>query len=305
MIYVGLLFFLVFNLLNYFSLRGLTRSVSSEDSSSSDICVLFWFQCSFNFQGINVFLSNAHFCLQVDEIPEETLPEPFSQSKQDLHSNMIKDSTASPTETSCDALMEQPQAVASHLPRNFQRRFSQKNSGEPENRNKKPPSLSWQLSDPPVGDTFLSKSSSNEEVVATVASSPVKFSTSARLPLSPPPATPVKKTDSTDYQDFCSMKSPDIQATPAKLAFSPASLMTVTPSLQPPNKRSLISPDDDSTNSPKKLVRRSTRFRSLKFDTPVKAAKIEEDINEKGSTSVDGDIVDILPESLLQSVCTA
>ena len=192
-------------------------------------------------------------------------------------------------------LLEQPQAVASHLSKHFQSRFSQKISGEAENSNTKPSSFSCQLS----------KSSSNEDFAATVALSPVKLSTSAHLPLSPPPATPVKKTDSTDNQDFCSLKSPDIESTPAKLAFSPVSLMTVTPSLQPPKKRCLMSPDDDFTNSPKKLVRCSTRFRSLKFDTPLKGAKIGEDINEKGSKSVDGDILDILPASLLPSVCTA
>ncbi|KAL6338193.1 hypothetical protein AAG906_015156 [Vitis piasezkii] len=237
-----------------------------------------------------------------DEIPEETLPEPFSQSKQDLHSNMIKDSYSSlPAETSCDVLMEQPQVVASHLSQCFQRRFSQKISGEAENSNKKPANFSLQLSDLPVQDPYLNKSSSNEEVVATVAPSPVKSSSPAHLPLSHPPATPLKKTDSTDNQDFCSMKTPDIQVTPAKLAFSPARLMTMTPSLQPP-KRCLMSPHDDSSNSPNKLVRRPARSRSLKFDTPVKGAEIKEEVNEKGSLSVDNDILDILPENLLESI---
>ncbi|RVW24566.1 CDT1-like protein a, chloroplastic [Vitis vinifera] len=206
-----------------------------------------------------------------DEIPEETLPEPFSQSKQDLHSNMIKDSYSSlPAETSCDVQMEQPQAVASHLSRCFQRRFSQKISGEAENSNKKPANFSLQLSDLPVQDPYLNKSSSNEEVVATVAPSPVKSSSPAHLPLSHPPATPLKKTDSTDNQDF-------------------------------PPKRCLMSPHDDSTNSPNKLVRRPARSRSLKFDTPVKGVEIKEEVNEKGSLSVDNDILDILPENLLES----
>lgn len=218
---------------------------------------------------------------------------------------MIKDSYSSlPAETSCDVQMEQPQAVASHLSRCFQRRFSQKISGEAENSNKKPANFSLQLSDLPVQDPYLNKSSSNEEVVATVAPSPVKSSSLAHLPLSHPPATPLKKTDSTDNQDFCSMKTPDIQVTPAKLAFSPARLMTMTPSLQPP-KRCLMSPHDDSTNSPNKLVRRPARSRSLKFDTPVKGAEIKEEVNEKGSLSVDNDILDILPENLLESVRTA
>lgn len=217
---------------------------------------------------------------------------------------MIENSSdsSSPAETSCAGLMEQPQSLASHLPRNFQRRFSHKNFGEAPQSDTKSSTFSLHPLDLPVEGPSLNKSSSNEEVVAAVAPSPVKISTSSHLTMSPLPETPVKNTDSTDNQDFISMKSPDSQATPAKHAFSPASL---TPALPPSKKRYLMSPGDDPTNSPNKLVRRPTRFRSLNFDTPVKASKIEDDINQKGSVSVDSDIFEILPESLLQSVCAA
>lgn len=218
-------------------------------------------------------------------------------------------------ETSYDAQMELPQsvaslqqrAVASHFSQCFRKSFSQKLSGEAGNSNKNPLNFSPQLSDLPVQDSCVHKTFPNKEAVATGPPSPVEFSSPAHLPLSCPSATPMKNTTSADDQDFCSLETPDVQVTPAKLASTPAKLastparlMAATPSLQPPPKRCLMSPDDSLTNSPKKLVRRPARSRSLKFDTPLKAEK-----NEKESLPVDDDILEILPENLLQSVCPA
>jgi chromatin licensing and DNA replication factor 1 len=53
-------------------------------------------------------LRNIFLCIQVDEIPEEMLPEPFNRPKLDIHSNMNETPTSSfPIKTSTDALTSQ------------------------------------------------------------------------------------------------------------------------------------------------------------------------------------------------------
>uniref|UniRef100_A0A5B6YPF4 CDT1 Geminin-binding domain-containing protein n=1 Tax=Davidia involucrata TaxID=16924 RepID=A0A5B6YPF4_DAVIN len=223
-----------------------------------------------------------------DEVPKETLPEPFNQSKQDLHTEHM------PT-------------AASHLSQSFQRHFSQKvSSHESVNINQVLPDLGPHYDHSPF----------KEETSASAALSPIKISSKpttsekslalgaspATLTLLRPPATPVKERDSTKNEDCSSMGTAIIQGTPAKLISTPVKLMSATtPALQPP-KRCCMSPDDDSTSSPSKLVRRPPRSRSLKFDTPVKNTKGEDEVNEIGGLSVDNDIFEILPENLLQSI---
>jgi hypothetical protein len=72
--------------------------------------------------------------------------------------------------------------------------------------------------------------------------------------------------------------------------------MTATPALKPP-KRHFMSPDDNSTSSPDKLVKRPPSSRSLKFNTPMKNE------NAAHGLSSGDDILDILPDNLLHSVC--
>ncbi|XP_059626009.1 CDT1-like protein a, chloroplastic [Cornus florida] len=231
-----------------------------------------------------------------DEVPEEALLEPFNQSKP-----------GAPSE-------HHPAAPASHLSQSFQRRFSQKGScPEASKTNQKPSTAPLQPSVLPVLGLQLDQNS-KEETTASAAPSPIKFSLNSttsgkclesRASLtcqssSRVPTTPIKERDSTKTEDCSSMGTDTIQFTPAKLASTPAKLMNTTPALQPP-KRSCMSPDDDSTSSPVKLVRRPPRSRSLKFDTPVKNAKVDE-VDEIGGLSDDNDIFEILPESLLQSI---
>ncbi|KAL0419778.1 UNVERIFIED_CONTAM: CDT1-like protein a, chloroplastic [Sesamum radiatum] len=71
--------------------------------------------------------------------------------------------------------------------------------------------------------------------------------------------------------------------------------------LHPP-KRCYMSPDDNSSRSPSKLVRRPPPNRPLKFDTPVKSVKVDGEFGKSGKSSADDDIFDILPEALLQSI---
>ncbi|CAB4291433.1 unnamed protein product [Prunus armeniaca] len=64
--------------------------------------------------------------------------------------------------------------------------------------------------------------------------------------------------------------------------------MADTPALHRP-KRCYMSPDDNSTSSPNKLVRLPPRSRSLKFDTPVKNKNVEDEVPDMGCTSIDND----------------
>lgn len=192
-----------------------------------------------------------------------------------------------PMETSSEVPKTQQPAVASHLSQSFRRHFSQKARKETANSDKKLP----EILQPPVHsvpETRLNLISFSEEP------------SSARLHDSVY-ATPSKEISCINKENGSPVKNASTQSTPAKLS-TPARLMTATPALQPP-KRCYMSPDDDSTCSPNKLVRRPPRSRSLKFDTPVKNNRMKDEVPDIDGESVDSDILDILPENLLQSVC--
>ncbi|PON62608.1 DNA replication factor [Parasponia andersonii] len=130
-------------------------------------------------------------------------------------------------------------------------------------------------------------------------------------------ATPSKVQSTLTSEEGTPIENDSVQSTPSKLASTPARLMTATPGLCPP-KRSYMSPEDNSMSSPNKLVRRPPRTRSLKFDSPVKNNRVDEvfDINgisiknnrvkdevlDINGISIDNDVLDILPENLLQSI---
>ncbi|GMY06218.1 CDT1-like protein b [Fagus crenata] len=295
---------------------------------------------------------------EVDEIPEEMLPEPFSRSKLDVHLNMNKTPTSSsPVKTSTDALRasetciqgdeipegteqdlnsninsspnmslpietlieahrKQQPAVASHLSRSFCKHFSRKViSSEVENNFKNLSKTSLQSSVLPVLESPLDKSSSKEESSSAAAPSPAKLcfeptsnekclafcASPACLLQSCPPATPSKELDAMNNENGSPTEIGNINSTPAKLASTPARMMNVTPALHP-SKRCYMSPEDDSTSSQNKLVRRPPRSRSLKFDTPIKNKKVDNEVDDMGGVSVDNDVFDILPQKLLQSI---
>ncbi|KEH42561.1 DNA replication factor CDT1-like protein [Medicago truncatula] len=261
-----------------------------------------------------------------DEVPEEMLPEPFSRPKQDPLVHMMKppssfpavklsvarassdiaDNTdpanseshvSVPAETSVEALNQKP-AVASHMPQSFRRRFSQKLK-----ENVQPlQSDSFQPSVVPVSESSLRINSTSEvpkisppEFVVESSSSEAHPAihdcfTPSRVTL----ATPSKTIEYAESKDG-SFKTVDAMSTPAKFVSTPARLMSATPALKPP-KRSFMTPDDNSTSSPDKLVKRPPRSRSLKFDTPMKNE------NDAGGLSIDDDIFDILPDNLLHSI---
>jgi len=260
------------------------------------------------------------------------LPEPFSRPKQDPLVHMMKppssfsavklsvarassdiaDNTelanseshvSVPAETLVEALNQKP-AVASHMPQSFRRRFSQKLK---ENVQPQLPSDSFQPLVVPVSESSLRINSTSEvpkispsELVTESSSSEahpaIHGSSDCFTPSRVTLATPSKTIEYTESKDG-SFKTVDAMSTPAKFVSTPARLMSATPALKPP-KRSFMTPDDNSTSSPDKLVKRPPRSRSLKFDTPMKNE------NDAGGLSIDDDIFDILPDNLLHSVCS-
>ncbi|KAB1213734.1 CDT1-like protein a, chloroplastic [Morella rubra] len=202
---------------------------------------------------------------EVDEIPQERLPEPFSRQKLDAQSNAI------------EAFGKQQLAVASHLPCSFREWFSK---------------ASLQPLVVPVPESPLNNRSSKEETAAPAPSpedllfepasnrKSVAFSSSlASFPPSSLPATPCKESDASDNGNGSCTETAHL--TPAKLAYTPARLMSLTPALHPP-KRCYMSPEEDvlacQTNG-----------------------KLEDEIGGQ-DCSVDNDIFDILPENLIQSI---
>ncbi|XP_043690914.1 CDT1-like protein a, chloroplastic isoform X1 [Telopea speciosissima] len=233
-----------------------------------------------------------------NEIPGETLPEPFNQAKQVLSSTVTACKPSLPNETSSNALPH-PTAVASHLSKSFQKRFSQKVLPKLSDDIPKPSAL-------PPSNPCPKESSSNEETLTSVAPSSLGCSSKStnkilsRFYASPSTVAQCKETEPMNSEDFSSSEIAGTQGTPAKLTSTPIKLMSITPVSQTP-KRCRMSPDDDS-NTPNKLTRRPSRTRSLKFDTPVKNEKPDDELNVMERAIVDTDIIDILPEALLKSI---
>ncbi|XP_028758339.1 CDT1-like protein a, chloroplastic [Neltuma alba] len=253
---------------------------------------------------------------EVDEIPEEMLPEPFNHRKQDRPLETLRTTSSSfDTMPSNDAVAprraaepesmqhnamvinsepakgeenlsmpvnmsneahHQQPAVATHMSHSFRRRFSQKS-----------------VKDEADGVQQKSPSDSLPPQSVLVSESSMKKNSSS--------------VDATMCPAICAspanLKSSGASAaTPNKVASTPSRLMTHTPSLPPP-KRCYMSPDDSPCSSPNKLVRRPTSLKkSLNFDTPVKNRRTENEADDAGGLSIDDDIYDILPEGLLQSI---
>lgn len=120
--------------------------------------------------------------------------------------------------------------------------------------------------------------------------------------LSCPLATPLKETNS--LKNGTPVRTPCVESTYAKLASTPGSLTSSTPAIQPPPKRSCLSPEDGTTDSPpSKLLRRLPRNRSLKFDSPLKSNKTEDQMSlADDEVSCTDDVLDVLSDDLVQSV---
>ncbi|KAL3531243.1 hypothetical protein ACH5RR_010565 [Cinchona calisaya] len=241
-----------------------------------------------------------------DEVPEEALPEPFNQSKKDFQTNLPRTSDPSMVgETPAVASSEQQPNASSHLSRSFTRRFSQRVNVHETAQSERQERVSGHASVLPVAGPHSAQICPEKKSCISAAQSPMKISSKpksislAGVPLSPPPATPVKDINTYNGVDCSSKETAAAQGTPSGTASTPAKLMSATPVLQPP-KRCYMSPDGDLIESPNKLVRRPPRSRSLKFDTPVKSETVEDDALD--SSAVDNDVLDILPDNIIKSI---
>lgn len=225
-----------------------------------------------------------------NEFPEEIRPVPSNHSKENLCSNIYRVHNPSlPIGSSSEApIIQQQTAVPAHFSKSFRRHFSQKGrSNEAANSGKILP----EILQPPVHsvpETIPNTISFSGEPNCAQISDSVN-------------ATPSTEVSCIKNEDGSPTKNTSSHSTPSKLS-TPARLMTATPALCPP-KRCYMSPDDDSIGSPNKLVRHPPRSRSLKFDTPVKNKNVKDEVLDIDGESVHSDILDILPESVLQSVC--
>ncbi|MCD7459840.1 hypothetical protein HAX54_042111 [Datura stramonium] len=197
-----------------------------------------------------------------DDIPEEMLPDPFTPSKQAV-TNSSSPSGSSLTSEAPNGVFSLQSIAASHLSESFRRCFSNRAS------------------------ITRGMAVKKEDRAGLVPVSPVPIPlkvergiVSASSPSCQPPAPPVIEAQKGEDD---SMSAP------------------ATPMLEPP-KRCYMNPDDDPTESPIKLARRPSIRKSLFFDTPVKSAKAADQACDSGRLSTDDDILDVLPENLLQSI---
>ncbi|XP_058199492.1 CDT1-like protein a, chloroplastic isoform X2 [Rhododendron vialii] len=250
------------------------------------------------------------------EVPEENLPEPFNKSKLDMHTSTSNASISSWIgETSTGVLPEQQPAAATHLSHTFRKHFSQKvSSYATTNSDQEKDAVCLQPSALFVSKLDVDQSSNGERISAYSSPSIGKLSlkpltsntcsslgaSQASVTPSHPHTTPLKEREM-ENETSSSVGTATIQGTPAKLVSTPVKLMSATPALRTP-KRSYMSPDDYSKASQNKLIRRPLCNRSLEFDSPVKNAEVKDEVNLVGGLSVDNNILDILPEKLLESI---
>ncbi|KAK6164490.1 hypothetical protein DH2020_001354 [Rehmannia glutinosa] len=215
-----------------------------------------------------------------DEVPEEALPEPFSRLKENASAKSAQPSASSSmSETPSLASFGRQTVTGSHLSPSFKARFAQDGTIHHTANLKQGQSVDSE-------NKFPGSPSGKE-------TSPIAMQKcSSYTPSKSPPETPVKCINSIKDDEQSSVGIIPGLRTLVDLASTPAKLMSSTPLLNPP-KRCYMSPDDNNSyRSPSKLVRRPPPNRPLKFDTPVK--------NQSSSTG--DDILDILPEALLQSI---
>ncbi|KAI3881667.1 hypothetical protein MKW92_015763 [Papaver armeniacum] len=216
---------------------------------------------------------------QDDDVPEGILPQLYNPTKQDNTSEVAN------------------LVAASVLPSSFMRRFSAK---VPVLESEKTDLLSIP-SEPSTSNASATSAlceTLKEESPCSAMSSPLRYS--SKLPSTinsinilnsvktPPPSpfTASSEIKSKEIEDCYSKDVGVFAVTPAKVISTPARvMMTVTPDLPTPKRERIIHQEDDSVESPSKLLRRPPRNRSLLFNTPVKKANPMEKMNEEASSS--------------------
>ncbi|XP_019224125.1 PREDICTED: CDT1-like protein a, chloroplastic isoform X2 [Nicotiana attenuata] len=221
-----------------------------------------------------------------DDIPEETLPGPLSQSKQAV-TNSSRPSVSSLTNETPDGAFLLQSVAASHLSGSFRRCFSKQASITGGNAEQDRAGLV------PVSPSSipLKVESSTKKKPVACADAPklcskqtnMKYSSGGIVSASSPPCHP-----------------PAPPMIEAKKGENGSMSAPATPMLEPP-KRCYMSPDDDPAESPMKLARHSSTRRSLFFDTPAQNVNAADQVCESEKFPTD-DIFDILPENLLKSI---
>ncbi|KAE8650673.1 CDT1-like protein a, chloroplastic [Cucumis sativus] len=256
---------------------------------------------------------------EIDDIPKDSLPNPFNFRSLNL---FPETNSLSSVKTSIEQLApEQPLPSAEDIPSNHHSENNQgfriiksTMTGHGPNKQKELFGLSHFS---PVSRLFSQKAVNIDvqtfDASSTKPSSPIKLSSNSTSNLHclenyaspicslslPNPTTPSNMVGIVTMrkEDGQSAKVNDIDSTPVKFVSTSDQLMASTPAMAPP-KRSSMTPDDDFSYSTNKLVRRPPRSRSLVFDTPTKEDKNKDEID----VSLDNDILDVLSESLVQSI---
>ncbi|RWR72297.1 CDT1-like protein a, chloroplastic [Cinnamomum micranthum f. kanehirae] len=172
-----------------------------------------------------------------EEIPEETLPEPFNETKLNVFPSIT------------DASLQRP----SHMSQSFQRRFSQKLMLESEETKLHPSTSPLK----PIAPAITTRQPPHVSAFQSPIKCPSKPPTSKRsftfcstqfkLPPSSPLASREEERKPTKTEDHTPKELDDIEGTPLKQVFTPSKPMITTPKLRTP-KRSRPNPDDDSTH---------------------------------------------------------
>ncbi|XP_073144445.1 CDT1-like protein a, chloroplastic [Henckelia pumila] len=237
-----------------------------------------------------------------DDVPEDELPEPFNRWKEDYSRNLVCASVSSSTsETPGAELLFGDPANASYRSLSFRRSFTPRDSTHcAENLEQEKSDIDAHASvdsEPKFVESLSENASSAFSVIF-----PSKFSSDGAASAHVTPSilldTPVKSVNLAKNEDGSSTLG-----TPVELCSTPAQLICSTPILQPP-KRCCKSPNDESSGSPSKLVRRPPPNRPLKFDTPTKSANANNTLSRSTcrNLSASDEIFDILPEALLRSI---
>ncbi|XVE72958.1 hypothetical protein DITRI_Ditri11bG0079400 [Diplodiscus trichospermus] len=254
---------------------------------------------SSNESSTDTMMEQQSFTAQPEVIQEEAGPQ---------QSNNSNSNSKLAVETLVDAANDQQPVVASHVSRSFRKSFSQKVKSKSQEVVQKCSKVSLRSSNFQVPELCAERSAYSDETSSAPTLSPAKFlskpttsETSSRTHLI---ATPVKEINPLKTEDDSPTKAGSLLSTPAKLASTPARLMTATPTLQQ-EKRCYMGPDEVSSSLSNKLVRRPPRTRSLKFDTPVKGEQLVDEVHEMTSKPVnddEDDVLSVLPVSLLHSI---
>lgn len=239
--------------------------------------------------------------LEGDDVPEDELPEPFNRLKEDYSINLVSPSaSASTSETPDVGLLLGDPANLSHPSLSFRRSFSRGSMHYAENLKQEKSVIDFRalVDSEPKSVKSLSENASSPFSVDFPSEFSSSEAASAGVKASILLDTPVKSVNLAKNED-----SSSTLGTLVELFSTPPQLICSMPMLQPP-KRCCRSPNDESSGVLSKLVRRPPPNRPLKFDTPVKNANDYNKLSSStcGSISASGEIFDILPESLLQSI---